>query len=65
MTDQSGRTLRRPRLIDYAMWALVATTMVSAVRWAVSFDSPLIRIVSVGYVALGAVLLWRRWQRLR
>lgn len=55
---------RRPRAIDYVMWVVVALTMVVMLRAVFSVDNAVAWILGLGYVALGAVLLWRRWRSL-
>jgi hypothetical protein len=55
---------RRPRAIDYLMWAVVGLTMAMVLRAVLSIDNPLAWRLGLGYVALGAVLMWRRRQSL-
>lgn len=56
--------IRRPRAIDYVMWAVVALTMVVVLGAVFSVDNVVAWFLGLGYVALGAVLLWRRWRSL-
>ena len=55
---------RRPRAIDYVMWAVVTLTMVVVLRAVLSVDNAVAWVLGLGYVALGAVLLGRRWRSL-
>ena len=55
---------RRARAIDYVMWAVVALTMVVVLGAVFSVDNAVAWFLGLGYVALGAVLLWRRWRSL-
>ena len=55
---------RRPRAIDLVLWAVMALTMVVVLRAVFSVDNAVARVLGLGYVALGAVLLWRRWRSL-
>ena len=55
---------RKPRATDYAMWAVVALTMVVVLAAVFSVDNAVVWAMGLVYVALGAVLLWRRWRSL-
>jgi hypothetical protein len=46
------------------MWAVVALTMVVVLGAVFSVDNAVAWSLGLGYVALGAVLLWRRWRYL-
>ena len=56
---------RRRRAFDYVMWAVVALTMVVVLHAVLSVDIAFALALGLGYVALGAVLLWRPWRSLR
>lgn len=51
--------------MDYVMWAVVGLTMIVVLRAVILVDNPIARVVGLGYVALGALLLWRRRHSLR
>ncbi|MGH3365220.1 MAG: hypothetical protein ACRDOW_10860 [Nocardioidaceae bacterium] len=53
---------RRPRAIDYVMWTVVGLTMTVVLRAVFSVDNKFAQVLGLGYVALGALLLWRRRQ---
>jgi hypothetical protein len=53
---------RRPRPIDYVMWTVVGLTMAVVLRAVFSVDNKFAQVLGLGYVALGALLLWRRRQ---
>ncbi len=55
---------RRPGATDYVMWAVVALTMVVVLRAVFSVDTAIAWVMGWAYVALGALLLWRRWRSL-
>lgn len=61
-SDHDAR--RRPRVIDFVMWAVVGLTMVVVLRAVFSIDNAFARVLGLGYGALGAFLLWRRKQSL-
>jgi hypothetical protein len=46
------------------MWAVVALTMVVVLRAAFSVDNAITWATGLAYVALGGMLMWRRWRSL-
>lgn len=64
MPSGEDHARRRPRAIDFVMWAVLALAMVVVLCAVFSVDNAVAGVLGLGYVALGAVLLWRRWRSL-